>query len=493
MLRGVSRALRASFLALAACSGGSHPAQIKHVAPPVSDADPDGPHRNDIVTQVQPYLDAELADSIVVAIYDGGKREIYGLARPGSLPPNGKTLFELGGVTRVFTGLLFADGLERKEVTLDTTLAETMPPGVAVPTVDNQTITLRDLALNSSGLPREPLRVQPEAADPYAHYDEDALYADLVSARLTRPPGTAIIQSNWGYGLLGVGLGRKLDGGGGYAKLVRERLLGPLELHDTFVGIPDVASVRLVRGTDEDLQPAAAWHWGAMAAAGGMIADARDLLKLIEVELDAADGSQKPLRAAMHFTQAPALDRRGANFGLGWQIDETGRYWQSGTTRGCHVFISFDAHDHRGVVVLAATGLSAPLDHIPDALYAVMANQSTPAPAFPTIDQLRPIVGTYDLSGAHLQVTLRGKRVYLAGPGEPPMRLAPLNDRELWLEALQSGVAFERAGDAIKAMVFMSNGAQRSAARIADSPGTPPATPAPAPTPEPAPPPPAKP
>jgi len=71
-----------------------------------------------------------------------------------------------------------------------------------------------------------------------------------------------------------------------------------------------------------------------------MISSARDQLRLIEAELDAAAGATTKLRHAMRLTQEPALERTGDNEGLGWMIDSAGRYWLSGGTGGYHAFLA---------------------------------------------------------------------------------------------------------------------------------------------------------
>ena len=102
-------------------------------------------------------IDAELASGIVVGLYDAGKREVYGFGKgPGRQAPDRHTLFEIGSITKVYTSLLFADAVQRREVALDTPVAELLPPGVTVPTPDKHAITLGQLALHTSGLPRLP-------------------------------------------------------------------------------------------------------------------------------------------------------------------------------------------------------------------------------------------------------------------------------------------------------------------------------------------------
>jgi len=144
----------------------------------------------------------------------------------------------IGALTKIYTALLLADAVQRKELDFDTAVADLVPPGVSIPTRDRLSITLKHLALHSSGLPRVPpsMVTRGNDPDPYAKYDDDALYRDLAHTELEAPPGTQIVYSNYGSGLLGFVLGKKL--GGSYDKAVRERIIAPLGLRDTFVKLP---------------------------------------------------------------------------------------------------------------------------------------------------------------------------------------------------------------------------------------------------------------
>src|SRR4029078_5548203 len=136
-----------------------------------------------VVAQIQPLLDAELVNGIVVGIYEG-RPEIYGFGKgPGGKPPDGGTLVALGAVTKVYTGLFLADSVQRKEVDLDGPVAELLPPGVTAPTRDNSAITVRELAVHSAGLPAQPPSLV-TGPDPYARYGENELYHDLVRTQL---------------------------------------------------------------------------------------------------------------------------------------------------------------------------------------------------------------------------------------------------------------------------------------------------------------------
>ena len=438
---------RILFILLAACGGTP-----RHAAPPKTPPANPTPHKAEVTAVVQPMIDGEIASAMVVGLYDRGKTEVYGFGKgPGGTPPTATTLFEIGSVTKVYTSLLFADAIQRREVGLDQPVSELLPTGVSVPTRDGAVITLKHLALHSSGLPRIPASLAPNAPDPYAKFDEAALYNDLAHTHLDFAPGQEIVYSNYGAGLLGFALGKKL--GVGYPRALADRVLAPLGLEDTFLTVPAADAARRATGTNTDLKPVPPWTFDALAPAGALISDAHDQLALIGAELDAAAGGKQPLRAAMRLTQEPQLDNQGPNEGLGWQIDAKGRYWHNGETGGFHSYIGFDPKTKHGIVLLSATALM-PIDNLSDVLYEVLDGKSPPTAAYPTAEQLAPLAGHYDFQGMKIEVKLAGKRVYVVGPGEGPIRMVPLSDKAFWIQQLQSIAVFEKKGDKVANIVF---------------------------------------
>ena len=112
-------------LTFAAC--GSPP---KKVPPPPRSALND-PWKADITAQVKPYLTSDVVSGLVIGVIDGDRAWTYGFgtAGNGTAAPTATTLFEIGAVTKVYTGVLLADALERKEVELSTPVSALLPLG----------------------------------------------------------------------------------------------------------------------------------------------------------------------------------------------------------------------------------------------------------------------------------------------------------------------------------------------------------------------------
>jgi CubicO group peptidase (beta-lactamase class C family) len=245
--------------------------------------------------------------------------------------------------------------------------------------------------------------------------------------------------------------------------VLRDRVLAPLGLKDTYLGFPPGAP--RAEGTNEDLQPMVPWTFtDALAGAGALVSNTRDQLQLIDAELDALAGSKKALGGPLRLTQEAMLDEVGTNAGLGWVIDREGRYWHNGTG-GFHSFVGFDPKTRRGIVILAATSTSL-VDHLANSLYKILENEPPTPVTFPTADQLVPLAGTYDFSGVALSISAIGRRLYIEGPGEPKHRLLPLSATEFFLEPLQAVVVFQKDGDQVARMVFAIGDHTMTAARL---------------------------
>jgi len=198
---------------------------------------------------------------LVVGCLQGGAQRVvgYGRVRTDAQDiPDGGTIFEIGSVTKVFTGLLLADLAEQGIVGLDDPLASYLPASARVPAFKGEEITLGDLASHAGGLPRDPKgtlgRWLGDRHNPNAGLSVEELYAGLARTRLRRRPGERVKYSNLGVGLLGDALARAA--GQPYEALVRARICLPLGMRDTVVAPTGEQIARLATGYTRRGRPA---------------------------------------------------------------------------------------------------------------------------------------------------------------------------------------------------------------------------------------------
>jgi CubicO group peptidase (beta-lactamase class C family) len=169
-----------------------------------------------------------------------------GSAGPGrSL--DAESVFEIGSITKVFTGTLLSDMVRQGEVALADPVSKHLPASVQVPSRNGKDITLEHLALQNSGLPRLPANIRiSNMGNPYAEYSVEQLYAFLGSYQLPRDPGESYEYSNVAVGLLGHMLAR--HAGISYEALVQQRILQPLGMTSTAITLTPAMAARMVAG-----------------------------------------------------------------------------------------------------------------------------------------------------------------------------------------------------------------------------------------------------
>jgi len=297
---------------------------------------------------------------LAVGVVDEGQTHAVCVGHRSSRGPatDQRTLFEIGSVTKTFTGLLLADAVVRGTVKLEQPVSELLPSNTVVPKFAEQPIRLVDLATQTSGLPRLPTNLVPfNPFNPYAYYQVDDLYKFLAGHELTRAPGKEYEYSNLGMGLLGHALARQA--GKTYEELLNERICGPLGMTDTAITLSKDQASRLASGTFMFGLPAMNWDLPAIPGCGAVRSSLRDMLIYLRANLSGTT----PLAKAIALAHEPRFTIREANatfpdkleIGLAWHITTDAGdkiVWHDGMTGGYAAFVALVPGKHWGVVVL---------------------------------------------------------------------------------------------------------------------------------------------
>ncbi|HYJ83484.1 MAG TPA: serine hydrolase domain-containing protein [Allosphingosinicella sp.] len=309
---------------------------------------------------VRPYIDSRQAKGIVVGLVepDGSRRVLtFGEAGEGARPLAARSVFEIGSITKTFTGTILADMVRRGEVKLDDPLGKYLPAGVRVPSFNGRAITLLDLATHTSGLPRLPTGyVPPDPANPYARFGPADLYAFLNRHELEREPGAKFEYSNLGMGLLGHALARAA-GADSFQALVAKRVLRPLRMSMTAYGRPAAIAPWMTKGHDRQGAVAPRFDVAVLAGGGGLNSNVTDLMTYLDANIGEPTS---PLEQAMREARRGYhLPRPGVEVGLGWMTMTRGPLTlvgHNGGTAGYSTYVAFNPGTRAGVVVLANSG-----------------------------------------------------------------------------------------------------------------------------------------
>ncbi len=291
---------------------------------------------------------------------DGSTRVVsYGDPGPDARPLGERTVFEIGSITKAFTGILLADMVARGEVSFSDPVAKRLPEEVTMPSRGGTQITLLDLATQHSGLPRMPDNFSPaDQSNPYADYSVEQMYDFLSGHDLRRDVGSQYEYSNLGMGLLGHVLARAA--GASYEEAVRERILDPLGMSMTGVTLTPDQREWMADGHDERGRVVPLWDVPTLAGAGALRSNMKDMLTFLDANVGvSASGLERSMRVS-HEVREDISPEMG--IGLAWHVRRVGDasiVWHNGGTAGFRTFIGFDPVAGVGAVVLTNSGHGA--------------------------------------------------------------------------------------------------------------------------------------
>jgi serine-type D-Ala-D-Ala carboxypeptidase/endopeptidase len=294
---------------------------------------------------------------VAIGVVRDGERRVFafGQARPDAI-------FEIGSVTKTFTGLLLAQLIAQGKVKAEEPVRELLPAGTVQKPAGAE-ISLLDLVTQHSGLPRMPDNLDPaNPANPYADYGATKLYEFMARQGVERAEAPRHLYSNLGFGLLGQALANRASVD--YAQLVKQLVTDPLCMDETFMTPSAEQQARFAAGRRFDASPASNWDFDALAGAGGLRSTAADMLKYLEAQLhpEQSCGASRPeapgagtLAAAVTQTHELRSDAGpGMRIGYAWVFDpRSGIYWHNGATGGYSSFAFFHPEKDYAAVVLA--------------------------------------------------------------------------------------------------------------------------------------------
>lgn len=270
--------------------------------------------------------------------------------------------FEIGSVTKTMTATVLALLAGEGVLSLDDKIERWLSAG------PNGTLTIRQLATHTSGLPSTApnLRLgQRDPRNPWAGYSFERAEEGLRQVTVT--PGNPWRYSNLGYQLLGLILQRA--GGQDYPTLITERLLDPLSMTHSGVG-PRGAGTLVPGHADGQEVP----RWDAPSGAGGVEATIEDLARYVHACLFPPP---TPLGAAIMLAQTPVVSvDGGTEQALAWIVHRGGVREHSGGTGGFSACVTIDQERGRGVAILVSNqGSPAYSSYLKQAAQLVLAGQ----------------------------------------------------------------------------------------------------------------------
>jgi D-alanyl-D-alanine-carboxypeptidase/D-alanyl-D-alanine-endopeptidase len=295
---------------------------------------------------------AENLNGIFIGLLENGKKEYFGsgFAIPDTKTPfDSATIFEIGSISKTFTGYILECVLRNKGISDSSTVLSYLPDSVQA----NQAlgnITFYSLLNHTSGLPRLPdnMDLMENIASPYDDYTAEKLYAYLKTCQ-PQPDGKSN-YSNLGAGLAGV-LAQRIAGRN-YEDLLQQYIFGPFQITqhtDRSISTTSNKAQGYFQGNKTPY-----WFADVLAPAGGLKCSTVELLDYLQHMFDPIDDSSKQIIEKLLQPTLSANDR--VSVCRSWHTYQVKNkptiYWHNGGTYGFSTFAGFVQKEKKAVVIV---------------------------------------------------------------------------------------------------------------------------------------------
>jgi serine-type D-Ala-D-Ala carboxypeptidase/endopeptidase len=351
---------------------------------------------------------------IAVAVYYQGEAYYFyrGVRSLRGKPVDGNTIFELGSLTKSFTGIMLGAAVNQK--TAGVTLTDhpapwvafvgnpnavapqpvqtscVMPTATPLPPARYGTVkemTLLELGTHTSGIPYTP--PPPDGYELQRQcYSPQQLVNYIEGGHFHKPPAPWV-YSNIGFGFLGYveqGISKKATHKAvDWYDLAQSQIIHPLGMTHTYdLNVPKSMLDEYVQPysfTNGKAVPALHWTWDPYPAAGVLRSTALDMMSYLKLALR-VQGPPAMIAAAATAEKEYTKDNYGDGQGLAWQYEPLygansknppppQEIWKDGGTAGCTTWIGLilgSANKQPMGIVVLTNGNDIPVNPLVQAI-----------------------------------------------------------------------------------------------------------------------------
>lgn len=416
---------------------------------------------------VQRQIDANYNLGVVIGIIENGRVTFLRYGKKDfntNVAPDSRSIFEIGSITKVFTGIVLADLVRKKLVAPDDPVSKYVPELQGYPA---GSITLKQLATHTSGMPRVPDEkyVQQFDPNPYKDFDEEKLLSYLKSLKTITSVEKFEQQSysSTGFALLGYVLSKATSTP--YEKLVHKIITGPLHMSDTVVSLSAKQQLRFLNGYNQVVEVTP--HWDIpLAGMGALHSTANDLIKFVIANMVVVTKSS--VTKLLDYSQQIQVIGANESVGLGWLLDGKGDdqvVWHNGQTGGFSSLIAFNEHKHLGLVIL--TNTAKPIPCVYQLIFGKECKGYQPEYVIPPQD-LATFVGAYQLhSSALIKITQRLNFLVAQPTGQQKFRMKAINADTFEIDNGLAKIVFEKdANGKVNQLIVKQDGKSTVGKRV---------------------------
>jgi CubicO group peptidase (beta-lactamase class C family) len=392
------------------------------------------------------------------------------------------TLYQIGSISKTFTGTTAMRLVEQGKLDLDTPVRTYLPDLRLADAEATERATMKHLLTHTGGW----------VGDYFDDFGagDDALAK--VAVAMADVPQVAPLGTLWSYNNAAFYLaGRVIEmiAGKPFEEVVQELVLDPLGMKHTYFFARNVITERFAVGhTVTDGTPVVARPWELpriVNPAGGLLSDVPDLLTYARFHMGdgaAQDGTRVLTPESVRYMQTPLFSKGSqGEMGLTWMLEEVGgvrTVRHSGGTVGQQTTLVLVPSRHFALTVLTNASRGGELHG--EATKWILSHylgleDPEPAPLDSTAEQLAPYIGRYTAAATDLELRVGDEGLMLhqfpkggfphkgiAAPKPPPPVRAALygDDLLIGLDEPMKGTRGEFIRDADGAVAWLRLGSR---------------------------------
>ena len=280
------------------------------------------------------YMSNKNVAGLSIGVLQNGKISTYNFGEikkgTGQLP-TANTIYEIGSVTKTFTGILLANAVLEGKVKLDGDICKYLDGNYPNLQFAGRPISLVDLSNHTSGLPSQP-KMPGSDEDIFSASTKfnDKMLADILHhVTIDTLPGTRRQYSNFAVGLLGLILEKVY--GMNYEQLLKKYILGPYAMKQSKITMSKTDFRSFAQGYDVEGNPAPYWRNRIAEPAGGIRSTTHDMLIYAQEQMNTKDSAAK---LSHQLTFGNAKQGTGLNWGISTTKEGYLRWSHDGGTDG---------------------------------------------------------------------------------------------------------------------------------------------------------------
>jgi len=326
---------------------------------------------NEIQNYIEEFQKKSGVKNLSVVVYNNGNINYYGNT-------NTKCLYQIGSMTKSFTGLGILKLINEGKLSLDDDISDLLDNFELYYNGNRARISVEELLRHTSGFTNS------ERDYPSANPEMSLMeWVDSISkSELKFELGSSYSYANTNYNLLGAII--ENVSGKSYKEYMEEEILIPLQLENVFVGTPS-KDVMICEGTRLGYGIAFDYEIDVKEGripAGYLYADIEDMCRYLMIQLGDAKIPEEYKKLIDSSHEYLLYGENPASYFAGWEYFGSGIIGHSGGTPNYSSRMIFSKEKDIAVCVLANMNAAASIDRLCDDIFAITTGQEKQGFAF---------------------------------------------------------------------------------------------------------------